>query len=385
MHVCFLNTPAEYYSPISGGAIATIIMQVSRQLIARGHRVSIVTIVNDDPPYGVGEIVPISVPVRKDLSFLKRRISSLRRAVNEWDWPYYGYYLKAFQPPVRALQPDAVVLFNDLVSAKYLRQALPQTRIAVWLQNEWRTNQRKTDQTVACTDVFLTCSDYIRRWTATTYQIPEDRFRVAHSGVDLEEFKPRSPSPVSKGSAAPLRVLFIGRIDPNKGPDIAADAVAILRKRGVEVQLTVAGGRWWYGHGNEMEDPYFRLLKSKMEAAGANYLGHVVRAAVPALVREHDVVCILSRSNEPFALVTLEAMASGCAVIASDRGGLPESCGGAATLVDPDDLGAVAEAILALANDRELLARQRKKSLERARRAPWPACADVVEQALLCR
>ncbi|MGA2163148.1 MAG: hypothetical protein ABSH36_01610, partial [Solirubrobacteraceae bacterium] len=51
------------------------------------------------------------------------------------------------------------------------------------------------------------------------------------------------------------RVLFLGRIDPNKGPDIAADAVATLRAEGLQVKLTVAGGLWFYGHGREMEDP----------------------------------------------------------------------------------------------------------------------------------
>ena len=94
------------------------------------------------------------------------------------------------------------------------------------------------------------------------------------------------------------------------------------------ISLTVAGGLWFYGHGDEMNDPYFRLLKSKMDAAEASCLGHVVRAEVPELIRDHDVVCVLSRSQEPFSLVALEAMASGCAVIASNRGGLPEACGG---------------------------------------------------------
>ncbi len=383
MHICFLNTPTEYYSPVSGGAIATIIMQVSRQLIARGHRVSVLTNTNEDPVYrDAGQVVPLKIPFRNDLHFVQRRISSLRRALNEWDWPYYEYYLKAFSDAAGKLQPDAVTLFNDLVSSKYLRRILPNARIAVWLQNEWRTNQRELCHTVESTDVFLTCSDYIRRWTATAHRISHDRFAVAHSGVDLDEFAPRLQCVNGNGEQGPLRVLFIGRIDFNKGPDIAADAVAALRREGICVQLTVAGSLWWYGHGREMDDPFFRLLKGKMDAVCADYRGHVTRPAVPALIRDHDVVCVLSRSNEPFALVTLEAMASGCAVVASNRGGLPESCGGAATLVDPDDFDSVVEALRALATDRALLSAQKRKSLERARRAPWSVCAQAVEKAL---
>lgn len=383
MHVCFLNTPTEYYSPVSGGAISTVIMNISRQFIARGHGVSVLTRVNGDSGYAVGRVVPIKVPERHDLHYIRRGISSIRRRLNGWDWPYYEFYRGEFLRGVRKLRPDAVVLFNDLVSSKYLRRALPGARIAVWLQNEWRTNQRELRATIESTDTFLTCSDYIRRWTETTHGIPGGRFTVAHSGVDLDEFKPGASPSNGNGSGALLRVLFIGRIDPNKGPDIVADAVAALRQRGANVRLTVAGGLWWYGHGNEMNNPFFRHLKTKMDSVEADYRGHVLRPDVPALVREHDVVCVLSRSNEPFALVTLEAMASGCAVVASNRGGLPESCGGAAMLVDPDDFDSVVNCLHSLATDRELLDRQKRKSLDRARRAPWSACADVVEKVLM--
>ena len=379
MHICFLNPPGEYYSPQSGGAIATIIMEMARKLLSRGHRVSIVTSVNGDDIYSIGEILPIAIPTRKDMGLLARAVSSLRRRLNGWDWPYYEYYRDATVATVRRLQPDAVILFNDLVSSKYLRCALPRARIAVWLQNEWRTNYRDLHRSVAATDVYLTCSYYIRLWTSRTHGIPTERFIIAPSGIDLEAFKPRT----SFLKATPeLRVLFIGRIDPNKGPDIAADAVAALRRRGVNIQLTVAGGLWWYGHGREMDNPFFRQLKEKMEAAHACYLGHVPRSGVPELLRAHDVVCVLSRSNEPFALVVLEAMASGCAVVASNRGGLPESCGGAALLVDPEDMNAVEDRLESLARTPALLQRQKRRSIERAARAPWSACAEIVEKAL---
>jgi glycosyltransferase involved in cell wall biosynthesis len=132
-----------------------------------------------------------------------------------------------------------------------------------------------------------------------------------------------------------------------------------------------------------MEDPFFRTLKVKMDAAGAEYVGHVPRAKVPELVRAHDIVCVLSRSEEPFGLVALEAMASGCAVISSRRGGLPEACGGAAMLVDPDDFTAVKEVLRRLVTDQGLLRQTKWQSVERAARAPWSGCARHIEEILL--
>ncbi len=379
MHFCFVNMPIEYYSPTSGGAISTIIMSTARELLARGHRVTVLTIVNKDETYDVGEVIPVPHRERNDLSFLQRRISSLRQKLSHWDWPYFEYYLNGVREKLAALPeaPDAVIVFNDLVSPSYIKKVLPGTQVFVWLQNQWNTrfDIAKTDR---ATRYFLTCSDAIRRWTSERHHLPLDRFRVVPSGVEHEVFFPRAD--YLKPVPAP-RVLFIGRIDPNKGPDLAADAVAALRAEGLPVSLTVAGGLWFYGHGREMEDPFFRELKQKMDNAAAEYLGHVPRGRVPAMVREHDIVCVLSRSEEPFGLVALEAMASGCAVIASPRGGLPEACGGAALLADPDDLPAIIDAMRKLVTDPDFLARTKRQSVERAARAPWSACAQLVEEA----
>src|SRR5207248_3496814 len=110
-----------------------------------------------------------------------------------------------------------------------------------------------------------------------------EKVTVAPSGVDLRAFHPAQHFP-ERGEI--LRTLFVGRIDPNKGPDIAADAVGALRKEGLPVDLTVAGGLWFYRSGDESQDPFFLKLKGKMDAVSANYLGHVSRANLPAIVRE---------------------------------------------------------------------------------------------------
>ena len=380
-HLCFVNMPIEYYSPVSGGAIATVIMSSGKELIARGHKVSVLTMVNGDETYGTGEVIPIEVRGRKDLSFPQRRLSSIRRYFGGWDWPYFEYYLRSVTDKLRKLSPppDVVVVYNDLVSPAYIKKAVPGTKVVVWLQNEWRT-RFDLKRTVANTDVFLACSEYIRQWTHRTHGIPLGKIVTARSGVDVSTFTPREDY---LRETDPLKVLFLGRIDRNKGPDIAADAVATLRAEGLPVSLTVAGGLWFYGHGNEMADPFFRSLKVKMEAAGAEYVGHVTRDRVPELIRRHDVACMLSRSNEPFGLVTMEAMASGCAVIASRRGGLPEACVGAGILVEPDNLQEVTATLRSLVTDRNLLRREKQRSVERAARAPWSQCADVVEHLVL--
>lgn len=380
MQICFVNMPIEFYSPVSGGAIATVIMQMARELAGFGHKVTVLTTLDANRPYSEGSIVRIENRKGSDLDPVRRFVSRVRGKLQKFDWPCFDYYLRSV---LRALQelapaPEVVVLFNDLVSSEYVKKVLPHAKVIVWQHNEWRT-RHDIGKTIAATDVFVANSGYIRDWTAAEHGIDPKKFVLAHNGVDLQAFHPRENFLEPRD---PVRVLFVGRIDPNKGPDIVADAVAALRREGWPVPLTVAGGLWFYGDTDPMTDPYFRELKGKMDAAGANYLGHVERNAVPAIVREHDIICVLSRSNEPFGLVVLEGMASGCAVVASNRGGLPEACGGAATLVDENDLTAVIAALRALVSDRNLLREQKEKSVARAARQTWRECARVLESAI---
>jgi len=380
MHFCFVNMPIEYYSPISGGAISTIIAQTGDELLRRGHDVSILTAINEDPTHNIGRVVPLAVKKRDDLSFIQRRISGVRKRLGRWDWPYFESYLRSVKAALcnNQPQPDVVVLFNDLYTSPVIRKLVPKGRVLVWLQNEWRTDARNLPKTFAATDRFLTCSGYIKDWTVRTHAAPAEKFVVLPSGVDLKVFTSRADY---LKPAAPVRVLFIGRIDRNKGPDLMLDAVAALKHEGLSVEATVAGGLWFYGNRDPMTDPFFRILHGKMESVGAKYLGHVTRPNVPELVRQHDIVCVLSRANEPFGLVVLEAMASGCAVLASNRGGLPEACGGAAILVDPDDRSAVDAALKSLVTDSAKLATIKRQSVARAAQASWSVTASLLEQA----
>ena len=380
MHYCFVNMPIEFYSPISGGAIATVIMQTTRGLLSSGNQVSVLTTIDDNPTYPVGTIVPINYTLAENLRRFPRFVSRVIGKLEGFDWPCFDHFLCSFLKALRHLKPlpDVVVLFNDLASSEYVKRALPRAKVLVWFHNECRSrhNIRKT---IEATDIFVANSAYIRDWTLSEHHLPSERFFVAHNGVDLDAFKPRHDFLLK---AEPMRVLFIGRIDPNKGPDIAATAIANLQKENHEVTLTVVGGLWFYGNSESSDNPFFQVLKIKINEVNAKYLGHVERGSVPEIVRQHDVVCVLSRTNEPFGLVALEAMASGCAVIASNRGGLPEACGDAALLVDESDPVAVCDALRSFVADRERLNDYKRKAICRAAQQPWAKCSKIIESAV---
>ncbi len=381
MRICFPLPPIERYSPVSGGAIATCVMQIVRGLVDRGHQVTVLADNHGDSAYDAGDFVPIDVPLGEDLSLWRRGLSKLRYRWHRYDWPRHDVYLDAVRRGIRnaGVEPDVIVVENDLQAPAALKRAFPKSRQVLWLHNEQGTRHRNPKRLLDAADAIVTNSDYIRRYTAQRFWLNPDRFTVVHNGVDLESFTPRADydSPRS-----PVKVLYLGRIDPNKGVDLAVDAVAALRREGLAVEMTVAGGRWFFDDPDAAGDPYFVTLQQKMETAEAQYMGHVSRKQVPALVREHDIVCVFSRSQEPFGLVALEAMASGCAVVASDRGGLPEACGGAARLVDVDDLHSVIGVVRGLVTDQSVLRQAKQASVRRAARAGWDRAAAAFEALL---
>lgn len=140
---------------------------------------------------------------------------------------------------------------------------------------------------------------------------------VEPQGVDPALFTAR---PFRAMRRAP-RLLFVGRLHPSKAPEVALDALAAVRARGLDATLTMAGAA---------ADPAFQAALRAHAAAlgvadGVRWLGQVPREGLPAIYRDADVLLFASRlAHEGQGLTYLEAMASGLPVVASPSGGARE-------------------------------------------------------------
>jgi len=75
-------------------------------------------------------------------------------------------------------------------------------------------------------------------------------------------------------------------------------------------------------------------------------------------------------------------MASGCAVVASNRGGLPEACDGAAAIADPGDFAQVVNIMRKMVNQPEYLAELKQRAVARAAEAAWSHSAELLQNAI---
>jgi glycosyltransferase involved in cell wall biosynthesis len=374
MRFCFLMPQREHYSPVTGGAVSTVTANVSKELQSMGHCVDVIAPNCDQPGHKDGQVHFISHENTHGIVGVAAHFEARFRG---WDSPHEGrFYSKALKT-IEFLRPDVLVLANDLERISAVRRLLPTVRIVSWIHNECRSRRARAGG-LGQVDAFLCCSDYIKDWLTREYRLDGSRAHTAHAGVDRCLFYP-SVDPRPEGA---LRVLFTGRLDRNKGVDVAVDTVARLRERGVPIQLSVAGNTWFYPREGSDRDPFQNGLRKAMKESGTDWLGHVPRRFLPDVMRSHDVALVLSRSQEPFGLVVLESMASGLAVIASHRGGLGEACGGAAMVVEPEDRSTVAALLDRLSKDRTELNRWRTRSLERMRTASWSDTAKVLCRAV---
>lgn len=385
-HICFALPPFEHYSPQSGGALATLTSQQVHHLLQRGYRVSILAPNFNGESYGEGNVVTLKVKQREDLNIIQRFISSrIRRRAHKHDWPYFEYYLGALKQQLKQLNPDTIILFNDFSASLEIKQILPQSQIVVTIHNE-RPRGHQSDEyldlNLDATDQIWCVSDYLSDCNRQLLPRAAAKIVTLYNGIDENTFTPRADYLQTPRENEPVRVLYVGRTDWHKGTDLVPRAVAQLQSEGANVELSVAGAVWFYNYGNQDEQPYFRELRAAMERARANYLGHVARPDVPAVFRNADIACVPSRCDEAFGLTALESMASGCATVVSRRGGLPEVCGDAALIIEPDAPDELTDALRKLVSNRELLRQYKEKARARALNYRWDVIVDRMEKLM---
>ena len=214
------------------------------------------------------------------------------------------------------------------------------------------------------------------------YHADPNRVRVVHPGVDLNVFIPGDQGQARKDlnlASDAIVLLFVGRIQPLKAPDVLIEAAAEILKQSPNLRsrlvVAICGGP--SGSGLERPDALITL---------ANELGiSDVVLFVPPTSRSELVkwfqaasVCVVPSYSESFGLVAIESQACGTPVIAARVGGLPTAVrdGISGILVDGHNAQNWAKQIISVVTDEKLRVKLAKGAISHAAHFGWEDTTD---------
>jgi glycosyltransferase involved in cell wall biosynthesis len=166
----------------------------------------------------------------------------------------------------------------------------------------------------------------------------------------------------------PRFILSVGTLEPGKNQTTLVRAFHRLKGKGLEQGLVIAGQKGW------MYEKLFRLVDGLGLRDEVRFVGYVPADDLVAVYNMADLF-VFPSLYEGFGLPPLEAMACGLPVVASSAPALAEVLNGAAILVTPSDVDALAEASARALGDRRLRSRLRRQGLERASQFSWQRTA----------
>jgi glycogen synthase len=224
-------------------------------------------------------------------------------------------------------------------------------------------------------DHVITCSDYMAGHVAQVFGVAPARITAIPNGIDPGDLV---AAPEAELAALRARfakpderlVLMVGRLVYEKGFHLALDALAPLVRRGERVRFVVAGS------GTAESELKAQARKLGLARHGS-FLGWAGDDLLHSLYRVADL-CIVPSIYEPFGLVALEAMASGCLCVVADTGGLRElvPADGTAGLRFPcNDADALQQLLLRVLTDDETRAQLVAEAREHVLQFDWTEVA----------
>jgi len=404
--VAFVSQPWNCCPPIHGGSIAIWTHKIAKRL-ARECEVLVYARAGSQPKEEVSEGVTYRrVATDLDERLVRRlrqvsRLLSVRRPLHSRPVYYLAYILQVALD-LRARDCDVVHVFNFSQFVPIIRLLNPQTRIALNMRCEWLSQLKRSvaSRRLTKTDLVIGCSEYITRRIARRFPQFAPRCVTVPNGVDIETFSPDT-TPRKRSRDRTKRLLFVGRISPEKGLHVLIDALPHILARCPSVTLEIVG--------REEMTPvdfvvalsddervsnliafydgtsYLQRLETRIQEQGlsriVSFAGYVPHEQVPAHYRSADIL-VNPSFTESFGRSLIEAMSCGLPVVASRVGGMTEVLDGGdcGLLVEPGDAQALAKAVTAVLCDGDWCARMCRSARERViTRYSW----DVVARQLL--
>ena len=310
------------------GGLNVYVLQLARQLVARGCSVDIFSRATQP---GVPEVVEIEPGLRA-----VHIVAGPVRPLMPED--IYAH-LDAFEDGVQDFVARNAVTYDILHSHYWLSGLVGERLKRTWdvphvamfhtlgeIKNRSSVQEHETDLRIASERSVLQGAERIvcateqeRASIRLLYGADPEKITVIPLGVDMDRFRPAAKADARErlGLGDERIVLFVGRLEPLKGVDILIGAASLLDSD-VECSVLIVGG-------DETSNQQVQELQGLASNLGVGdrvaFVGAVDHDLLPLYYNAADV-CVVPSHYESFGLVAVEAMASGLPVVASRVGGL---------------------------------------------------------------
>ncbi|GAC1535431.1 MAG: glycosyltransferase family 4 protein [Marmoricola sp.] len=324
------------YPPIIEGGLARHVRKLSENLVAEGVEVHVLT-------RGGGALAPVEdrhgvivhrlaePPFPKDVKAFVRWVETMNEDMRELGEQIADRIAFDLVHSHDWLVAGAAEAIARRASLPWLTtvHATEYGRHQGWVQNHPQSHIHAAErEMVRRADHVITCSRYMRSHVAGVFGIRADKITAMQNGIDPSDLEPVADDLAGLRAeyAEPDErlVLLVGRLVYEKGFHLALDALAPMVKQRGDVRFVVAGT------GTAEAELRRQAWRLGLTRAGT-FLGWVGDDMLHSLYRIADL-CIVPSIYEPFGIVALEAMASGCLCVVADTGGLREVVPGDGTV-----------------------------------------------------
>jgi D-inositol-3-phosphate glycosyltransferase len=398
------TSPLEQPGNGDAGGMNVYVLELSRQLAARGIEVEVFTratsrhqpdVVDAEPGIRVHHVAagPFEGLVKNDLpsqlcSFVRDVLrAEVEREPGHFDLVHSHYWLSG-QVGTVARERWNVPLVHTMHTMAKVKNAM----LADGDAAEPKGRIYGEEEIVRLADRLIANTEEERRELIELYDADPERVAVVHPGVDVDVFRSGRQREARQLLGVPddaALLLFAGRIQPLKAPDVVIKAAALMLQRDPSLRerlvVAIVGG----ASGTGLERPG-ALSDLSVELGVEDVVRFVPTVGQRELADWYaaaSVVCVPSH-NESFGLVAIEAQACGTPVVAARVGGLSTavSDGVSGILIDGHDPADYAAALHPLLTDPELREAMSHKAVRHAEGFGWDVTADrtlsVYEQAI---
>jgi glycosyltransferase involved in cell wall biosynthesis len=324
---------------------------------------------------------------------------------------YYREYFTGLARDLRERPVDIVHLPQQLQFASLLRQSVPGAKVVLHMHQDELAllDEHPLRERLTSVDSIVTVSDWVTRRAAARFPALAARMHTIGNGVDVERFY---PAPTLPDSAGAIRLLFVGRISPDKGVHVLMEAFDQLARERPDVTLDIVGkpgmlpfdvlglllrndsqlGGLGEFYGRSRFDgavaalrgqrrSYFETLTARLSGDAAQrvrFHGTIPFPELLSLYQQAHLLVLPSIWNESYGMPVAEAMACGVPVLASNCGGVPELLEPriSGQLVERGDVTALLDALRELIGNRARLAEMRGAARRRAQLLTWERSAE---------